>query len=75
MLNAFIDLLCSKLCWQNRLVPRHSYLYTDGKNLLTLFILILIRYAVILKCCKTDVDERLSFKDILEELNSLSNYL
>ena len=58
-------------------MDRHSYLYTytDGKNLITLFILILIRYAVILKCWKTDVDERLSFKDILEELNSLSNYL
>ena len=48
---------------------------TDGKNLIRLFILILFRYAVILKCWKTDVDERLSFKDILEELNSLSNYL
>ena len=56
-------------------MDRHSYLYTDGKNLIRLFILILIRYAVILKCWKTDVDERLSFKDILEELNSLSNYL
>ena len=46
-----------------------------GKNLIGLFILILIRYAVILKCWKTDVDERLSFKDILEELCSLSNYI
>ena len=24
MLNAFSDLLCSKLCWHNRLVP-HAY--------------------------------------------------
>ena len=23
MLNAFSDLLCSKLCWHNRLVPSH----------------------------------------------------
>ena len=24
MLNAFSDLLCSKLCWHNRLVPNHD---------------------------------------------------
>ena len=24
MLNAFVDLLCSKLCWHNRLVPTHG---------------------------------------------------
>ena len=24
MLNAFVDLLCSKLCWHNRLVPNYS---------------------------------------------------
>ena len=46
---------------------------THGKNLIGLFMLILIRYAVILKCWKTDVDERLSFKDILEELCSHIN--
>ena len=48
-------------------------MYTHGKNLIILFILILIRYGVILKCWETDVDERLSFMDIVEELHSLSN--
>ena len=48
---------------------------THGKNLIRLFILILIRYAVILKCWKTDVGERLSFNNIVEELCSLLNYI
>ena len=56
-------------------MDRYNYLhtYTHGKNLIRLFIFILIRYAVILKCWKTDVDERLSFTDIVEELHPLSN--
>ena len=29
MLNAFSDLLCSKLCWHNRLVPTHKRLAYD----------------------------------------------
>ena len=56
-------------------VAMYLHTYIHNKNLIRLFILILIRYAVILKCWKTDVDERLSFKDIVEELCSLSNYL
>ena len=28
MLNVFIDLLCSKLCWHNRLVPTCRYVRT-----------------------------------------------
>ena len=28
MLNAFNDLLCSKLCWHNRLVPAYSCIDT-----------------------------------------------
>ena len=29
MLNAFSDLLCSKLCWHNRLVPTHDTYITS----------------------------------------------
>ena len=33
MLNAFIDLLCSKLCWHNRLVPNYRQVkYTLKQN-------------------------------------------
>ena len=30
MLNAFIDLLCSKLCWHNQLVPTHNVSFGCG---------------------------------------------
>ena len=32
MLNAFGHLLCSKLCWHNRLVPTDHELYKDNEN-------------------------------------------
>ena len=51
----------------------HLSTYTHGKIVIILFILYIIRYAVMLKCWKADDDERLSFKDIVEELHSLSD--
>ena len=49
----------------NKQANGETYLY-----MVKLFILILIRYTVMLKCWNTDVDERLSFKDIVEKLHS-----
>ena len=57
--------------YKNKQMNRHTY--THGKILITLFILYIIRYAVMLKCWKADDDERLSFKDAVEELCSLSD--
>ena len=34
MLNAFSDLLCSKLCWHNRLVPRPVILIGECRAIL-----------------------------------------
>ena len=33
MLNAFSDLLCSKLCWHNRLVPNYHLNDLNAENI------------------------------------------